>query len=395
MNYKIITLFVLSFIIVSSITFDEAFAHPQAPAVGVAPTVILEQKEYYQNDSIKIICVPEHAQFVKSIAWIIQSEVLDKRIKTTHQPAEYSFSLDTVGEYEIKCRTNYGDSHTTSNDWLKFSILPFVFPYTTIPVTGLVDVPDHRYQAPFNSDTFANNNNSDTKKNGSSCPDCVPPTIGTDSQGKRFVDYGVVLNGEKFQMGNYKTHIPMMFTEIGQENHVELKVYENWGAYNIDMIQFAIVKEIGSSMDFEPRFQIDVKNTANDIHNPALEGVELIDKKGIIDNYSVEPSLVYCMEGFTHTCLQLDIYWTFAQVPEFKVLAINGWDNGKSSFSHFLNDGLTVIDPTPIIPEPEEIPKEKECIIYKVAKRINSCQFQPMIDSAIQRAEETMKMIMK
>lgn len=352
MNYKIITLFVLSIIIVTSLSFEDAFAL---------------NYEFLKDEQITMSCISSvNPPSDSVVGW----EFVDIEKINYYVFPDYSFlrgleltipaNKIAVGEYVVFCTIKDHKSFRYSGEGIILKILPEVTPIDREP----------------------------TKKSSSSCPDCVSPTLGTDIHGERFVDYGVTLNGEKFQMGNYKTHIPMMFTEIGQENHLELKIYENYGAYNIDMVQFALVKEIGSSIDFEPRFQIDVKNTANDIHNPALEGIELLDKEGIIDNYSIEPSLVDCMEGYTHTCLKLDIYWTFAKLPENKVIMINGWDNGKSSFSHFLNDGLTVIDPNPIIPEPEPIPEEKECKIYKVPKRIHACQFQPMIDYEIQRAQE-------
>lgn len=192
-------------------------------------------------------------------------------------------------------------------------------------------------------------------KNTKSCVDCTPPTIGKDSQGKRFVDYGLVLNGVAFQAENFKTHMNMQYTEVGKENHLEVKVYENGGPFNLDFLQFGIVKEIGSAINiFEPRFEIDISNFSNDIENPSMDGVELIDKKGIISEYRVDTSLVECMEGSDYECLKLDIYWIFEKVPEFQVLVLNGWDDDNNSFTHYFNDGLTTIDSNYVEPIPEE-----------------------------------------
>jgi len=200
------------------------------------------------------------------------------------------------------------------------------------------------------------NSEVETKKTGnSSCNDCTPPTIGKDAQGKRFVDYGLTLNEVAFQSENFKTHMNMQYTEVGKENHLEVKVYDNGGAYNIDFLEFGIVKEIGSPINiFEPRFEIDISNFSNDMYNPSMEGVELIDKKGIVGDYKVDVSLVKCMDGFDYECLKLDIYWTFSKVPEFQVLAFSGWDNDRNSFINYFNDGLSTIDPNYVEPIPEE-----------------------------------------
>ena len=68
----------------------------------------------------------------------------------------------------------------------------------------------------------------------------------------------------------------------------------------------------------------------------------------------MDVSLVPCMIGHASECLGVDIYWTFGQVPNHTVLAINGWDNNKNSFTTYFNDGLTVTDPNYVEPTPKE-----------------------------------------
>jgi len=193
-----------------------------------------------------------------------------------------------------------------------------------------------------------------TKKNGG-CADCISPTIGKDVNGKRFVDYGLVLNDTPYQVEILKTHTEMQYTTLGKENHLQVKIYDNQGSRNIDFVQFALVKEIGVSMNIhEPRIEIDLK------HN-IIQEIKLLDKNGIINNYRVDVSIADCMEGYTHQCLKLDIYWTFDKVPKYKVLNINGWDKAGNSFNNYFNDGLTVIDPNYVEPAPVE-PYKYECI---------------------------------
>lgn len=222
------------------------------------------------------------------------------------------------------------------------------------------------------------------KNNGSGCSgDCTAPTIGVDKSGVRFVEDGLELNGVLFNGDYFKNHMPMQYTEIGKMNHLSLKVYENSGLYNIEKIQFAIVKEIGSPLNLaEPRIEIDVSNFANDVENPSLDGFILIDKEEIISYYDVTVSTVPCMDNSTQECLKLDIYWSFGKVPEFNVLAINGWDNDRNSFTSYFNDGMTVTDPNYV--EPEDTPQYKyECKDspldeIKVQTRMN-CNFDDII----------------
>ncbi len=234
-------------------------------------------------------------------------------------------------------------------------------------------------------------NSADVGKGGGGCSDCTPPTIGLNSKGERKVDDGLVLNGESLQVEYFKTPMPMQYTEIGKENHLQVKVYENQGAYNIRMVQFAMgIKEIGTPIsEAQALLEIEIANFANDIDNPSVFQANLIDNDGIInEDYGIGTSLVQCMDGFNHECLQLDIFWTYDKVIENPVLALNGWDTRRNSFTDYFNDGLTVIDPNPItIDEPVE-EQTKECKIYKVPTRNNPCQFNPMIEHEIAKATQ-------
>jgi len=236
-----------------------------------------------------------------------------------------------------------------------------------------------------------NGSQNSKKKSGGDCSDCTPPTIGVNKDGVRMVENGLILNGEIFNVNNFKDPMPMQYTEIGKENHLQVKIFENSGAYAIEKIQFAIVKEIGSSINiFEPRLEIDIANFSNDIDNASLEGgVELFDKEGIFAEYKVNVSLVDCMKTSNQECLKLDIYWTFAKVPEFNVLEINGWDDENNSFNNYFNDGIIVTDPNyvePTIPEPYKyICKDKPLSEIQVWTRMN-CNFNEYKQQEAQRA---------
>ena len=231
------------------------------------------------------------------------------------------------------------------------------------------------------------------KKGSGGCSDCTPPTIGMDNKGKRLVDNGLVLNGKSLDVDYFKTHMPMQYTEIDKENHLQVKIYENQGPHNIKMIQFAMgLKEIGTPISkAQALLEMEVVNFANDVDNPSILETNLIDKDGIIRYYHVDLSLVPCMDGFTQKCLQIDLIWAYEKVTDNTVLAINGWDTKRNSFTDYFNDGLTVIDPNPVtIDDPVDKPT-KECKISKVPSRNNSCQFLPMIQNEIERAMNYLK----
>jgi len=379
---------IFSFLILSIVPFDDAYANFNNKPTNQynSPQIIFENREYTQDETITATCTPDDQKPTTNIIWrVIHQSPPREQFVFTHESENFSFFAGDypVGEYTINCRTNFGDGHTIS-DRLKFKIIPGVIQSGLQSTNGI--------------DPTISITSTETKKknNHNGCNDCTPPTIGLDKNGKRFVDYGLTLNNIPFQANYFKTDMPSQYTELNKENHLSIKVYENNGAYNIDYIQFGLVKEIGSPINnYQPRLEIDIQNTSNDIENPSLEHVKLFDENNIISEYGVDVSLVNCMEGFNHTCLQLDIYWTFIKVPIHNVLSITGWDNNNNSFTTFFNHGLITIDPNYVEPILKESPKDKECKIYKSPKRIHSCQFQPMIDYEIKRAEQIMKEIMK
>jgi len=354
------SLLLFAFLLMSTVTvFDEAYAHhPSNQATLTSDKLI-----YLINDTITLTCIVENGGDPKDTRWGFSNAVSPQR-----HPAVYSFPASDfgLGEYDVFCHnhplSDYkppagGPIPINHSEKVIFFIVDEIFPIPDLDITPaiLLDIEIN------DDDTILLLTEPNKKSGNGSCNDCTPPTIGLDKDGVRYVDGGLKLNGVSYNGDYFKNHMNMQYTEIGKMNHLHLKVYENSGAYNIDMIQFGIVPEIGSPINnYEPRIEIDVSNFANDVYNPSLDNITLIDKKGIIDNYDVTVSIVQCMEEYTQQCLQLDIYWTFAKVPEFNVLLINGWDNNKNSFNNYFNDGLTTIDPNYV--EPQIIPPYKyEC----------------------------------
>jgi len=117
MNHKIITLFVLSFIIVSSITFDDAYAN-----ANNSTRVAITQIEYTQDETIKAGCGSSIQGQVTDITYIIQDEQLVQTIYP-HSAIFFEVPADNFaeGNYKIKCSYNFGDGPIES-EWKEFSI---------------------------------------------------------------------------------------------------------------------------------------------------------------------------------------------------------------------------------------------------------------------------------
>ena len=202
----------------------------------------------------------------------------------------------------------------------------------------------------------------DPVKNKSSggCSDCIPPTLGKDSDGVQRVWNAVGINGH-FEDGDYfYTEYPMQYTEIGKTNNVILKYWENHGPYNIEVIQLGIgVDEVGSSLgESQAIIEVWMDYFSNDIENPVIGTIKVVDRDGILKYVAAVPSLVNCNQSDEQTinqCLQVEFVYSYAKVPDSPVLMSNAFDYKKNSINDYFNDGLTVIDPNyvePLAPEP-------------------------------------------
>lgn len=152
MKYTIITLLLLSFVLVSSITFDDAYAN-----VNNSSRIALSQIEYTQDETIKASCGPPHYGQVTDITYTIQDEQL---VQTIYTGSAMFFEVQAnnfaEGNYKIKCSYNFGDGPIES-EWKEFSIVSLIVDFAqykkTIvldpPLTDLVNTPPEDYTKAF------------------------------------------------------------------------------------------------------------------------------------------------------------------------------------------------------------------------------------------------------
>ena len=256
--------------------------------------------------------------------------VIGLAINRGYFDSPHSRIVDGVGKWEFKC-----DPARTGNNFIQHTIIYDV---------AALDSISH-------SET--------KKKKGGGCADCTPPWIGYDTEGKLRVSNGITINEISKDAGLYHTEYPMIYTEINKRNHITLDYWENNGPSNIKIIQLGSVHEIGTPLgESQWLMEIYMENTKNNIENPKIQKINLIDPQGILaDNYTVSVMLVDCFqedETQAQQCLRTHINFTNAKVTESPVLVSNAIDRSNNGFNNYFNDGLMVIDPNYIEPTPEK-----------------------------------------
>jgi len=86
-------------------------------------------------------------------------------------------------------------------------------------------------------------------RGGGSCGvDCIGPTLGVNSDGKRLVDDGFSYNGKSVDVQYFYTPYPLVTVNVGEQNVAEFKIYENRGPDNIRHFELAFGLASGESI---------------------------------------------------------------------------------------------------------------------------------------------------
>ena len=204
-----------------------------------------------------------------------------------------------------------------------------IFEYDVNPAFDLISV------APTES-----SDDSDSDSGGGGCADCTPPTLGVNSDGTRLVENGFAYNGDAIDVESFYTPFDLLTVEIGRENIVELKIYENSGADSIQHIGLSFGLDRGqifgeglAIIEWDKVYGEDPKITVTDPEN-------------VLDNVRVvaDPNLVKCTDdSITEQCMKFRIYHSFREGPDFRIFSTYIWDDERNGWQNYFNHGLNVV----------------------------------------------------
>ena len=182
---------------------------------------------------------------------------------------------------------------------------------------------------------------------GSECDDCTPPTLGLDSYGAKLVDGGFSYNGLSSDVAYFFTPYPLIESEVGKQNTVVLKMYENEGPGNVEHVSLAFGLRSGEVIS-ESRAVINY-----DISFDGTGSVSVIDPDGAIDTDTLSAShdVAECSPGSSLECLSVTITHMFRAPLEFDIVGTDVWDRERNSWQNYYNHGIRVsgepLDPQP------------------------------------------------
>ncbi|WKT57844.1 ice-binding family protein [Candidatus Nitrosotenuis chungbukensis] len=185
------------------------------------------------------------------------------------------------------------------------------------------------------------------------CVDCIPPTLGLDSNSVRRVDQGFSYNGKSSNVELFLTPLQLSTTKIGDVNKAVFKIYEAGGPNEVRHFEMIFGLAQGQILgDSKVRIELDRSWDG-------IDTVKVIDPEHSLKDVKVETSKGACKAAavFTEDCLIVTVYHTFAAPLDFNIIATKVWDEHLNSWNNYFTPGVKAVDslttepvPIPIIP---------------------------------------------
>lgn len=180
----------------------------------------------------------------------------------------------------------------------------------------------------------------------SKCDDCTAPTLGLDEDGQRVVTGGFSYNGNAADVAGFFTDYPQITAQIGDENTVVLKIYDEDGPGQVRHASVAFGLRAGQSISES------LAAISWDRDHAGTETVTVTDPHGAIqDDASVSATEVRCAEGSPRQCLEVTISHTFMAPLGFDMVGTNVWDADRNGRQNYFNHGVRLVGES-LVPEP-------------------------------------------
>jgi len=161
-----------------------------------------------------------------------------------------------------------------------------------------------------------------------------PPTLGITRHGLVLVEEGFSYNGNPVDVHLVNTHYPLVTTNVGEENVAKLVIYSPRG---IERLQHVA---IGFGLDKNEVFgHSNVVIEWDRLHN-GDETITVIDPENYLADVRVETAEGQCRASSNELCLIIEFYHTFRQSLDYNIIGTYIWDDKRSGWQNFYNDGV-------------------------------------------------------
>jgi hypothetical protein len=182
------------------------------------------------------------------------------------------------------------------------------------------------------------------------CTDCIPPTLGLDSNSVRRVEQGFSYNDKSSNVELFLTPLQLSTTKIGDVNKAVFKIYEAGGPNEVRHFEMIFGLAKGQILgDGKVRIELDRSWDG-------IDTVKVIDPEHSLKDVKVETAKGACRTAavFTEDCLIVTVYHTFAAPLGFDIIATKVWDEHLNSWNNYFTPGVKAVNS--LTTEPVPIP---------------------------------------
>ena len=167
--------------------------------------------------------------------------------------------------------------------------------------------------------------------------DCSPPTLGVNQNFNRIVDNGFSYNNNPINVELFYTPYPLITANVGQQNTVVLKIYDDSGIQNIEHVALAFGLGKGE------RFNDSKATISLDRTHDGREITSVYDPENALDEVEITTLEGSCGNSIASKCLIVTIHHIFREPLAFNMVATYVWDFNKNSWQNYYNDGIEIV----------------------------------------------------
>jgi len=165
------------------------------------------------------------------------------------------------------------------------------------------------------------------------------PTLGKNKFGVQLVENGFTFNGESVDVGRLYTDFPLISTDVGKLNNIQVKIFENGGRGHIKYVEFALgIPEVGAWYDAEAYIEVWIEQGGDKI-----KALKIFDDLNIIDSVSAFIGTTSCHSIGYGECLLVSLDYVYRESPNGNVIGVKPADFRGYANQFFFNDGVEVL----------------------------------------------------
>ena len=166
--------------------------------------------------------------------------------------------------------------------------------------------------------------------------DCIPPTLGQDNTGRNYVENGISINGNGFDVSYFEQTMSPQILKIGEPATVTLKIFENSGTSNLTHVFLMLGLEEKTISGVRVQ-----TNPVEMIWENTSDGEPLVtinDPYNFVSNITTNSSLTKDIFGYEDNITEIIFKFTPTQKFNTDVIMVKMWDFKNNAWTnHFYN----------------------------------------------------------